>query len=141
MIFNTQHAIWGATECAQYSQGSTQQKRYVISYVWWFKLCSNLFALCLTLIDAYYLHHKLSSFPLSPSSVSLHNACWNKREKKCCCFCESCVCLELMFGKKLYSQSSIKNINAFLMAPNLYHLIHLNFFKISQQYLNWMFNL
>ena len=28
MIFNTQHAIWGATECAQYLQRSTQQKRY-----------------------------------------------------------------------------------------------------------------
>ena len=28
MIFNTQDAIWCATECAQYPQGSTQQKRY-----------------------------------------------------------------------------------------------------------------
>ena len=28
MIFNTQHAIWGPTERAQYQQGSTQQKRY-----------------------------------------------------------------------------------------------------------------
>ena len=28
MIFNSQHAIWGATECVQYQQGSTQQKMH-----------------------------------------------------------------------------------------------------------------
>ena len=32
MIFNTQHAIWGATKCAQYTQESTQQKRYVCQW-------------------------------------------------------------------------------------------------------------